>query len=103
MKNTDSISANGNQKVIKNQLKNRIPGKYSKLRRGIFDPYAPAKSSKAIYDEITKEMQRKAVDVYGINTITKRRYPKRELKDRETFYKRGRFSLLLPLPRPWED
>ena len=94
---------NGNQKVIKNQLKNRLPGKYSKLRQGRFDPYTPAKSSKAIYDEITKEMQRKAVDVYGINTITKRRYPKRELKDRETFYKRGRFSLLLPLPRPWED
>jgi hypothetical protein len=94
---------NGNQKVIKNQLKNRIPGKYSKLRRGLFDPYVPPKSSKAIYDETTKEMQRKAVDVYGINTITKRHYPKRELKNREIFYKRGRFNLLLPLPRPWEE
>jgi len=41
-------------------------------------------------------------ETYGIDTITRRRYPKDELKEREKFYRKGDFSLLLPLP-PYED
>ena len=75
---------------------------YNKLRKGQFVPYKPTKNSEDIYNTVTKDMEQQVIDAYGVNTITERYYPKRELRDRERFYRRGRFNLLLPLP-PYED
>lgn len=93
---------NGDQKNIKNQLKDRLPGVYNKLRKGQFVPYKPTKNSEDIYNTVTEDMEQQVIAAYGVNTITQRYYPKRALRDREKFYRRGRFNLLLPLP-PYED
>ena len=93
---------NGDQKNIKNQLKDRLPGVYNKLRKGQFVPYKPTKNSEDIYNTVTEDMEQQVIAAYGVNTITQRYYPKRELRNRERFYRRGRFNLLLPLP-PYED
>jgi len=94
---------NGDQKEIKNQLKSRLPGDYSKLKKGQFMPFKMPKNSEDIYETVTEDMEQQMTDYTGgINTITQRYYPKRELRNRERFYRRGRFNLLLPIP-PYED
>ena len=93
---------NGDQKEIKNQLKYRLPGDYNKLRKGQFNPFKMPKNAEDTYETITEDMEQQMIDANRINTITKRYYPKRELRNRERFYRRGRFNLLLPLP-PYED
>jgi hypothetical protein len=93
---------NGDQKEIKNQLKYRLPGDYNKLRKGQFMPFKMPKNAEDTYETITEDMEQQAIDAYGVNTITQRYYPKRELRDRERFYRKGRFNLLLPIP-PYED
>ena len=93
---------NGDQDNIKDQLRSRVPGIYRKIRKGEFVPYKPTQNSKAIYEGITEDMSDLTRETYGVDTITKRSYPKDELKEREKFYRKGDFSLLLPLP-PYED
>ena len=93
---------NGDQEQIKDQLKNRTSSIYRRFRKGEFSPYYTPQNSKNIYDGITEKMSDAMIQRYGLDTITKRNYPKEELKAREKFYRKGDFNLLFPLP-PYED
>ena len=93
---------NGDQEQIKDQLKNRTSSIYRRFRKGEFSPYYTPQNSKNIYDGITEKMSDEMIRRYGLDTITKRNYPKEELKAREKFYRKGDFNLLFPLP-PYED
>ena len=43
------------------------------------------------------------IEAYGLDTVTSRYWPKDELRARSKYYRRGKFSLLLPFPPYLED
>ena len=74
-----------------------------KLEKGMFTPYKPPTTAKENYEDVTDKMRDKLIEEYGLDTVTSRHWPKYELRARSKYYRRGKFSLLLPFPLYLED
>jgi uncharacterized protein (DUF433 family) len=91
--------------ALDDQLKARagISAIRRKLEKGMFTPYKPPTTAKENYEDVTDKMRDKLIEEYGLDTVTSRHWPKYELRARSKYYRRGKFSLLLPFPPYLED
>lgn len=91
--------------ALNDQLKARagVSALRRKLEKGVFTPYKQPSTAKEVYENTTDKMRDTLIEAYGLDTVTSRYWPKDELRARSKYYRRGKFSLLLPFPPYLED